>query len=240
MNASTVSRIRRFAAVAVSSLALWGCGSQPPAPDWALNAEASARKATAAYLQGQQRVEALQWQKARQSIASTAEPAAMAQLELMRCAARVASLQWDDCPAYAALAVDAGPPQQAYARYLQASPGAADVALLPPAQQPIAQRIVAQEGGHADARCAAPEAQAVKEPLSRLLAAAVLLRAGQACAGLLQLGVDTASSQGWTRALMAWLLLQLRAAENSGDQAGAQAVQRRLQLLQQAGPPGPR
>ena len=69
----------------------------------------------------------------------------------------------------------------------------------------------------------------------RLLAAAVLLRAGAASPELLQLGVDTASAQGWNRPLMAWLLLQVKAAEQAGDGASAAAIQRRLDLLQSAG-----
>jgi hypothetical protein len=48
-------------------------------------------------LQGQQRVEALQWQKARDAVASTGQPAQAAKL-LMRCAAQVASLDWNSLP----------------------------------------------------------------------------------------------------------------------------------------------
>jgi hypothetical protein len=38
------------------------------------------RKKPQAYLQGQQRVEALQWQKARDAVASTGQPAQAAKL----------------------------------------------------------------------------------------------------------------------------------------------------------------
>lgn len=93
-------------------------------------AESATQKATAAYLQGQQRVEALQWQKARDAVASTGQPALAAKVELMRCAAQVASLEWNDCPAYEALAQDAAQ-EQAYARYLQGRSQPADIELLP-------------------------------------------------------------------------------------------------------------
>jgi hypothetical protein len=56
----------------------------------------------------------------------------------------------------------------------------------------------------------------IKDPLSRLVAAGVLLRGGAAVPALLQQGVDTAE-QGWRRPLMAWLLLQLKAAQQGGD-----------------------
>ena len=93
-----------------ASILLSACGNRPTAPDWALSAEASADKATSAYLQGQQRVQDLQWQKARAAVASTARPDIAALMELKRCAAQVASLEWDECPGFQKLAQDAPPP----------------------------------------------------------------------------------------------------------------------------------
>lgn len=217
--------------VAIAFTVLAGCGSQPPAPDWAIGAEAAAQKASTAYLQGQQRVESLQWQKARDSVASTGRTDLAARMELMRCAAQVASLEWDDCSAYQALQPDAAAPEQAYARYLNARPGAEDVAMLPKEQQAAARYIAAQ----AAAPLTAGEVQQMTgkgDPLSRLLAAAVLLRAGNASPELLQAGVEIASAQGWRRALMAWLLLQAKAAERAGDADMAAHIRRRLDLLQ--------
>ena len=63
-----------------------------------------------------------------------------------------------------------------------------------------------------------------------------MLRAGSASPELLQLGVDTASEQGWRRALMAWLLLQRKASEQVGDSSAAAAIDRRLKLLESPKP----
>jgi hypothetical protein len=49
---------------------------------------------------------------------------------------------------------------------------------------------------------------------------------------LLELGADTASAQGWRRAVMAWLLLQAQAHDQAGEVEKAQAVRRRLALLE--------
>ena len=217
------------AMAAISVIALSACGNQAPAPDWALSAEAAAQKAAQAYLQGHQRVEALQWQKARDAVASTGQPAQAAKLELMRCAAQVASLDWNNCPAYEALAQDAGQQEQAYARYLQARPQAGDTELLPEAQRAVARQLL----GGASGAVAVAE---IKDPLSRLVAAGVLLRGGAAGPALLQQGVDTASEQGWRRPLMAWLLLQLKAAQQSGDAEQQAQLQRRLRLLETSAP----
>lgn len=214
------------ALAAISVIALAACSSQPPAPDWALAAESATQKATAAYLQGQQRVEALQWQKARDAVASTGQPALAAKVELMRCAAQVASLEWDDCPAYEVLAQDAAKEDRAYARYLQGRAQPADIELLPEAQ-----RVVARQLGSAGD--AAPVE--IKEPLSSLVAAGVQLRSGRASPALLQHAVDTASAQGWRRPLMAWLLLQLKSEQQAGNSDKAAQLERRLKLLQAPG-----
>ncbi|MDR0213151.1 MAG: hypothetical protein LBJ15_04000 [Comamonas sp.] len=210
------------ALLAISVIALAACGNQPPAPDWALSAEAAAQKASVAYLQGQQRVEELQWKKARDAVASTGRPDLAARVELMRCAAQVASLEWDNCPGYAALAQDAAEPEQAYVRYLQAQLEMVDVAQLPEPQRAVASAIAAS---------GTPALADIKDPLSRLVAAGVVLRAGGVTPQLLQLGVETASAQGWRRPLMAWLLLQRKAAQQAGDMQDAAAIDRRLKLL---------
>ncbi len=219
-------RPRLLAAAAL--LALSGCGSRPPAPDWALNAESAAQRATAAYLEGRQRVQSMEWDKARAEVARTARADLAARLELMRCAAQVASLEWDGCPGFAALSADAAPAEAAYARYLAGRPLAGDDALLPEAQRPVALALASAPGTVAAA------VQRVAEPLPRLVAAAVALRAGQAGPELLEAGVQAASAQGWRRPLMAWLMLQARAHEQAGDEQQAQAVRRRLQLLERS------
>ncbi len=214
---------------AISVIAISACGNQTPAPDWALSAEAAAQKATQAYLQGQQRVEALQWQKARDAVAGTGQLAQAAKLELMRCAAQVASLDWNACPDYEALAQDASQQEQAYARYLQARPQVGDTELLPEAQRAVARQLL---GGGSGVAAVAE----IKDPLSRLVAAGVLLRGGAVVPALLQQGVDTASEQGWRRPLTAWLLLQLKAARQGGEAEQQAQLQRRLKLLETSGP----
>jgi hypothetical protein len=209
------------------ALLLAGCGSRPPAPDWALNAESASRRASTAYLEGRQRVQAMERDKARAEVAATGRTDLAARLELMRCAAQVASLEWDGCPGYQALAADAAPAEAAYARYLQGRPQPQDVALLPEAQRPVAQALL---GGAPSSALGA--VRAIQEPLPRLVAAGAALRAGAAEPGLLELGADTASAQGWRRAVMAWLLLQAQAHDQAGEVEKAQAVRRRLALLE--------
>ncbi len=229
-------RVKKLLSLVACAALLAACGNKPVAPDWALSAEASSERAIQAYLQGQQRVEDLHWGKARSAVASTGQLATAAKLELMRCAAQVASLEWTDCPAYQELAADAGAEQQAYARYLAGQVRAQDVALLPPAQQAVAQILVGATAG--DASVSSPSSAAllaaiaaIKEPLSRLVAIGVAARTSPSCAILMQPGKDTASEQGWRRPLMAWLMLQQEAAAQAGAKDTAEKAGKRLKLL---------
>ncbi|WP_418318608.1 hypothetical protein [Piscinibacter sakaiensis] len=199
---------------------LAGCASGPPAPDWQASASGSLDRATSAYLEGDSRVAAQEFARARSELARTGDPALVARGELTACAVQVASLEFNECPAFAPLAVDAGADLQAYARYLSASNSPADAGLLPAHHQPIA------------AGNASPAAVgAIADPLSRLVAAGVMLRRGAADPAIAKIAVDTASAQGWRRPLLAWLMLQHKAAEAAQDGTGAARLQRRIDLL---------
>jgi len=67
--------------------------------------------------------------------------------------------------------------------------------------------------------------------MARLVAAGTAFQAGLASPALVQAAVDAASSQGWRRPLLAWLGVQLKLAEASGDTAEVARVQRRIALV---------
>ncbi len=207
------------ACVAAACL-LVACGSTAPLPDWKMNAKGSLERATEAYLSGNERIEAVEFARARAEIARTGRAELLARAELTRCAARVASLVFDDCPGFAALAQDAPAAERAYADYLIGRGTPQNAALLPPAQRDVA-------AGKGSAAALA----GIADPLSRLVAAGVLFRTGQAEPALLALAAETASNQGWRRPLLAWLNLQLKRAEAGGDATQAARLRRRIELI---------
>ncbi|MBD3893321.1 MAG: hypothetical protein EST26_05470 [Hydrogenophaga sp.] len=203
---------------------LTACASAP-APDWQSNAKASAERAIAAWLRGDVRVEAAEFARARSEIARSARPDLLARLELLRCASRVAALEFEPCQGFEALLADAAAPEQAYARYLAGLARPGDAALLPPAQR----RLLGAAG---DAPTLAALA-AIDDPLARLVGAGVLLRRGQATPELLDLAVQTASQQGWRRPLLAWLRVQQQHAQAGAATEEAARIGRRIELLLQ-------
>lgn len=219
----------KFLLPALLVTALGACSSGPPVPDWKMNAQSSVERFQAAYLSGNALVEQTEFRRARSQVAGTGKLELVARIELLRCATRVASLAFEDCGGFAALQADANDADRAYAAWLAGKAQAADVALLPEAQRAAA-------GAGSDTGAASAVA-AIKDPLSQLVAAGVLLRSGRATPELLDTAVATASDQGWRRPLLAWLGVQRLRAEQAGDTQTAQRIARRMAIAEQ--PPAP-
>jgi hypothetical protein len=213
--------VKAVPCIAVASvLLLAACGSQPRQPDWLVNAEGGQDRYERAYLAGRDRVAASEFARLRGEMAGTAQPGLVARAELTRCAVQVASLDFAPCAGFEPLRRDAGDAERAYADFLagQATPQQAQ--LLPPDYRAIA----GGQGGAAAVR-------KIADPLSRLIAAGVLLRMQKADPEVLQLAADTASEQGWRRAILAWLGAQALRAEQAGATEEAARLRRRMALV---------
>lgn len=187
-----------------------------------MGAKGSLERATEAWLRGDSKIEAVEFARARAEVASTGQPGLVARVELVRCAARVASLEMGPCAGFDALAADAAPAEQAYSRYLAGALVAGDAALLPEAQQGMLS---------ADGAANAGALKGVDDPLAQLVAAGVLLRRNAATPETVQLAVDTASARGWRRPLLAWLRVAQERALAGGTADEAARLQRRIELL---------
>jgi hypothetical protein len=222
----------RLSALLATAL-LTACASGPVAPDWQANARAASDQALAAYLRGDSRAASADFDRARQEVARTGRADLLARIELMRCAARVASLEFGPCDGFERLRPDTAAPEQAYADFLAGRLPAGQSGLLPAAQRGVA---AAADAGAGAAAAALPQ---VADPASRLVAAGVLLQTGRASPAVASLAVDTASAMGWRRPLLAWLGVQLQRAEAAGDTLAAQGLRRRIGWITPASPPPP-
>ncbi len=216
MRAFNFSGARLF--IVIPTVALAACSSGPKPADWQLEAKGAMERSVAAYLEGNSRVEAAEFARARTAISSTGRIELAAKAELLHCASRVASLVFEPCLGFEKLRVDAAPAERAYADYLSAKLQPNDIAQLPPQQ-----RAAATSGETA--------LKAIDDSLSRLVAAGVLFQNGRASPALVQVAVDTASAQGWRRPLLAWLGVQASLAEKAGDSEQAARVRRRMDLV---------
>lgn len=204
-------RIPAFIAV----LFLAACAGKPLPPDWQGDAKGALDASVDDYLKGHTAAAEAEFRSARSATTSTGRADYVAQVELVRCAARVASLDFDDCPGYGKLASEATPGQRAYADYLYGRWDGLDPALLPEQHRPV---------------LAGGQVAGVADPLARLVAAGAAFKAGRITPQGIAQAIDTASNQGWRRPLLAWLGVQALRAEAAGDAQEAQRIRRRMAL----------
>jgi hypothetical protein len=197
---------------------LTACSNAPKPADWQLEAKGSMERSVAAYLEGNNRIDAAELARARSQLSRTGRADLLGTAELLHCATRVASLVFEPCAGFETLRVDATPEQIAYDSYLRGKATPKDMALLPAPQRALA-------AGGAGSPGAA-------DPLSRLVAAGVLLQSGQVTPAVITQAIDTASSQGWRRPLLAWLGVQAQRAEQGGDVEEAARLKRRIAITQ--------
>ena len=197
-----------------------GCAGGPVAPDWQAKAHVALAAHVSAWFAGHDRVAAQELDAARREVARTGDSTQLARVELTACAARLASLASSDCPAFAPLSQDADAGAQTYAAYLAGRWQGLEAQQLPAAQQAVMMTTDALA-----------TVQAIEDPLSRLVAAAALLRAGRLPPQGVALAIDTAAKQGWRRPLLAWLGFDRDRLAAAGDKTGAAARQRRMDIV---------
>jgi hypothetical protein len=197
------------------ALVLAACASKPQPPSWQPDARGALDGYTDAWLKGDTLAADAEFARARRETASTGRFDRVAQAELVRCAVQVAALE-ADCPGFAAIAAEATPAQRAYAAYLDGRWQGLDAGLLPAQHRPVV---------------ANGTLAGVADPLSRLVAAGALLRAGRIAPGEIGAAVETASAQGWRRPLLAWLGVQEQRAQAAGDAAAAARIRKRIALV---------
>lgn len=196
--------IRTAAVLAVMAAVLAGCAGGPPTPEWQMDAKGAIERYQRAWLTGADRAAQAEFARARSALASTGRADLVARAELVRCALQVASLALAPglaCEGFEALRSDASERERAYAAYLSGASLPADTDLM-----------------------------RIEDPLSRLVAAGVLVRGARGSPEVLRIASETASQQGWRRPLLAWLGARLKLAEQAGDEVLAQQLRRRMAL----------
>jgi hypothetical protein len=199
----------------IALLVLAGCASKPAPPSWQPNAKDALDGFTDDYLRGNTGAANAEFARARRETSSTGRADLVAQVELVRCATLAASLEFEDCPGFASLAADASAQQRAYAAYVAGRWEGLEVAALPEQH-----RAVVGSGSLAT----------VADPLSKLVAAGALFRAGRIKPGDIEVATETASAQGWRRPLLMWLGVQEKRAEAAGNMAAVDQIKRRMAL----------
>lgn len=214
----------------VATLLLAACGGTPPPPDWKLNAVSLIEHFQNRWLEGDSKAADLALDKARREVARSGRLDLLARLELNACATRAASLVFEPCAAYDALAAEATPADQTYARFLRGDWTGLDAKDLP---KQYADLVRAK-----DEAAANQAAAAIEQPLPRLIAVGLLFRQNRAMPTSLASAADTASERGWRRPLLAWLDVQRERARAAGDATSVERLEKRIRFIEGPAKPG--
>jgi hypothetical protein len=95
-----------------------GCGGGQQPLDWQSNAASALQAFQRHYFAGDTALAEADFKSARSELARTGRVDLVARAELVRCAVRAASLEFDDCPGFEALRYGARQEELAYADYL--------------------------------------------------------------------------------------------------------------------------
>jgi hypothetical protein len=210
---------------------LAGCGGKTPPPDWKVDSADLIDRYKKHELRGENLLADRYFQQAVNAAGGAGQVAETARLWLVRCAVRRASLDDDDCSEYAELArFGTTEEDRAYYRFLTLDWSGVDASRLP-------KHYAALVSGPADKRHA--QVEGISAPLSRLLAASLVVKRGEADDALLSLATETASAEGWKRPLLVYLKLSEKRASERQDEAALAAIQARIRLVEHTFSPGP-
>jgi len=210
---------------------LGGCGGKTPPPDWKVDSADLIERYQKHELRGENLLADRYFQQAVNAAGSAGQVAETARLWLVRCAVRRASLDDDDCSEYVELAkLETTDEDRAYYQFITLDWSGVDASRLP-------KHYAVLVAGAADKRHA--QVEGINAPLSRLLAASLIVKRGEADDALLSLATETASAEGWKRPLLVYLKLAEKRASERQDADALAAIQARIRLVEQPFPASP-
>lgn len=207
---------------------LTACSGAPPTPDWVVRGHDRLEDFKVLYLQGESSLARVYFHKAVEEIRKSGNPAILGRAYLIRMAVETAVLEFpqgDEFPRINAAFPD--PSNQAYHDFLAGPTGQVNLSHLPETYRAVAK--ILQEGR---VPVLADELARIENPLSRLIATAVCLRQGHGSEAVLVLAADTASREGWKKALLAYLDRLETLYRVNGREGMASSVRERIRLME--------
>jgi len=212
------------------ALLVWigGCGGSRPVPSWIASGHQQLETFKTDFLTGRAPlITETHFQKAVEEIKRGGDLDLLGKAWLTRMALQRAVLEeMEEEEIRRIEAAQAVPANDNFHRFLAGDPKT-DASLLPAPYRPF---LAALQGGNAQGAAAA--VAEIDDPLSRLIASGLAVQGHLETGSLLQRAVETASQNGWKRALLAWLKRLGAFYEASGEADKAAAVRQRIALIQ--------
>ena len=184
----------------VCSFLLAGCASKH-IPDWTYAGYNQLETFKKSYLEGDEKIAALHFTKATTEIKKSGDPDILARAYLTKYAVETAALAAIDDRMYLTLAaVQSTPKNSAFYHFLRGDFDRMDTQYLPEQYRALAD--VLRKGNQTDLT---GDVTKIDDHLSRLIAAGIIVQHREYDEKLLQTAVETASANGWKKALLAYL-----------------------------------
>ncbi|MCK9196911.1 MAG: hypothetical protein M0P16_08015 [Syntrophales bacterium] len=194
-------RLKGMLPVTLLMVFLISCGGSQPIPDWTYASFNQMEDFKKAYLEGKAGIADLHFQRAVEEIKKSGDLNLLAKAYLNRYAVQVALLEsFRDNDFLEIQAVEPEPVNAGFHAFLKGNFSQTDRNLLPPQYTPAVADVLA-----ARKDSLAADVQKIEDPLSRLVMTGLLVQYGYENEGLLNGAVETASRQGWKKALLVYL-----------------------------------
>ncbi len=189
--------MRRIICLLMFSILLVGCGSSKPKPDWTDASFNQLDNYKKSYLSGKERIAEAYFNKAVDEIKSGGDLDILARAYLTKYACQVAVLEAFDDREY--LRIDAVEPvlqNRNFHSFLKGDFNNVDESQLPQQYEGF---LRAFKSGKKD------DISKIDNPLSKLIVIGLLVKKNRDTETDLKLAIDTASQNGWKKALLAYL-----------------------------------
>ena len=207
---------------------LAGCGAGKPAPVWIAAGHKQLETFKQDFLTGREpAITEIHFRKAVEEIKKGGDADLLGKAWLTRMALQVAVREAPEEGEYLKTeAAELVPANRNFYRFLKGDAATVDVSLLPEPYRPF---WMAFRSG--DAAKAAVTIAAIEDPIPRLIAAGLAVGHRLENDAILRIAVETASQNGWKRALLVWLERLKSSYEAAGDAAKASAIRSRIELM---------
>ncbi|HPC86596.1 MAG TPA: hypothetical protein P5238_04145 [Smithellaceae bacterium] len=209
------------------ALMICACGGAGQIPVWKEKGYSQLEEYKTSFLTGREASTEPHFEKARKEIASGNDIGLLTIAYLTRYALHTASLEPFDASEFAKLyRLEPRPADMAYCHFLKGNFSAVDAKELPARYSGVLKAALSR-----NVQTAGREIAGIDDSLSRLIACGVWTRYLPADEKILQIGIDTASANGWRRPLWAYLERLQNYYLETGDPTKANSVAERLKLL---------
>jgi hypothetical protein len=220
--------MKKFLCLLALSLLIGGCGSKS-APEWVTLGHQQLETFKMDFLTGTHPLIAERhFQRVVEEMKKSGDLDLLGKAWLTRMALEVAVLREIEEGDYLKVAAaQPVPTNRNFYLFLKGEKGAVDRSLLPAQYRPFLDALRSGNTVEAEQAITAME----DDPLSRLIAAGIAVRFNLENEAILKAAVETASRNGWKKALLVWLERLRAFHEAAGDGAKAAAVRQRIDLM---------